>query len=1011
MLKSALAQAATRLPEPAHGARARRAREDWCASVANLDDRPTRELAAALLADSETLELLDFVFAGSPHLSAIIEREPAFMIHLLAAGPVPLRERVMADVRSATDAAPAGNDPSAALRIAKRRIALLTAIADITGFWSLEQVTGTLSDFAAGALGAACAYLLGIAARNGAFTLPDPADPQRDSGLIVLAMGKLGAGELNYSSDIDLIVFYDPEKIVTRDADALQHHFVRLTRGLVRIMAERTADGYVFRTDLRLRPDPGSTPPAMSVLAAETYYETLGQNWERAALIKARPIAGDIAAGRAFLDRLRPYIWRKNLDFAAIQDIHSIKRQINAHRGGGAIAVLGHNIKLGRGGIREIEFFAQTQQLIWGGRLPKLRANATIAALDALAETGKIGGDVARELTAAYRFLRSVEHRLQMINDEQTHTLPDDVAGLTELAVFLGYRDAASFETDLLGHLRRVESHYAKLFEDAPTLSMDDAGGGNLVFTGGEPDPETLQTLERLGFTQTTMVDGAVRGWHHGRCRAMRSTRARELLTELMPILLKSLADAPDPDGAFLAFDKFLSGLPAGIQLFSMFHAYPDLLRLVAEICGSAPRLAELLGRRPSLLESVLTADFFARPPGVEELRGELGAMLSQARDREDVLDLSRRWANDRRFQVGVQSLRGLLDTDEAAIAWSNIAEAALGGLYPLIEAEFADQHGRIAGCGMAIVAMGKLGGREMTATSDLDLIFVYATPDDDALSDGKRPLAASQYFARLSQRLINGLTAPTAEGQLFEVDMRLRPSGKAGPIAVSLASFERYQREQAWTWEQMALTRARVVAGPPALTGAIEAIIHDVLTRERDPHALVADIADMRQRLANEHGTPSRWDVKHMPGGIVDIEFIAQYLQLRHAHAVPAILSQNTLTVLQRARTAGLLDETSAGELISALKLWQAVQARLRLCLPGQAIGHDSEERSAVLRQVLGGLNGLEYDALVHTIEQQAHATRRHFLRLIGLPATTLPKGERVDQGINDQNNKDPAP
>ena len=630
-------------------------------------------------------------------------------------------------------------------------------------------------------------------------------------------------------------------------------------------------------------------------------------------------MAGDREAGRSFLRWLVPFIWRKHLDFAAIQDIHSIKRQINAHRGGGRIALAGHNIKLGRGGIREIEFFAQTQQLIWGGRIPSVRASGTIDALAALARAGKIGAEVAAELTHDYRLLRRVEHRLQMIDDAQTHTLPEDPAKLAALATFLGYPGVTEFRG-------RAVDDAAPGGEPLRRAVRGRAGAGAARRHRRQPGVHRRRRRSRhagapwsgWASAMCRLVDAAVRGWHHGRCRAMRSTRARELLTELMPHLLKALAEKPDPDAAFLAFDRFLNGLPAGVQLFSMFYANPPLLGLVTDILGVAPALADHLARRPSVLESVLSApDFFQPPPTLDELVDELRRVMDQARYAEDLLDLSRRWANDRRFQVGVQSLKGLIDTAQATAAWTRVADAALICLLPHVEAEFALAHGRIPGCGMAIVGMGKLGGREMTSTSDLDLIFVYATPDEaTTVSDGARPLPAPQYFARLSQRLINAITAPTAEGRLYEVDMRLRPSGKAGPIAVSATTFARYQREEAWVWEQMALTRARVVAGPADLAAEIEAAIRSVLTRPRDPAALVVEVADMRARLAEELQTQSIWDAKHVRGGLVDIEFIAQYLQLRHAHAVPEVLSPNTREALSRLRAAGVLAPDAADDL-----------------------------------------------------------------------------------------------
>jgi [glutamine synthetase] adenylyltransferase / [glutamine synthetase]-adenylyl-L-tyrosine phosphorylase len=978
-------------PAAADPDQARRGIERWRAAIDREADPQLRQLADRLQADESAMLLLSAVFGNSPFLTLMAELDPAFFTGLLQDGPEAALRGIMAQLAAARRDALEGRTPAAALRTAKRWVSLATALADIAGIWTLEQVTGALSDFADAALDTALTFLLSEAAGRGAITPSGGYSAEDRSGLIVLGMGKLGARELNYSSDIDLIVLYDPERFRTPNPDERARAAMRLTRGLVRLMADRTAGGYVFRTDLRLRPDPGATPIAVSVLAAEDYYETLGQNWERAALIKARPVAGDREAGHSFLRWLVPFIWRKNLDFAAIQDIHSIKRQINAHRGGGRITLAGHNIKLGGGGIREIEFFAQTQQLIWGGRIPSVRSSGTIDALAALARAGKIGAAVAVELTQAYRYLRRIEHRLQMIDDAQTHTLPEDPAKLAALATFLGYPSLADFRGELLATLRRVESHYAELFEDAPVLALPGHIGGNLVFTGADADPDTLATLERLGFTNPTTVDAAVRGWHHGRCRAMRSTRARELLTELMPHLLKALAEKPDPDAAFIAFDRFLNGLPAGVQLFSMFYANPPLLGLVTDILGVAPALADHLARRPSVLESVLSApDFFQPPPKLDDLVGELRQITDRARDAEDLLDLSRRWANDRRFQVGVHSLKGLIDTTEATAAWTRVAEASLICLLPRVETEFALSHGRIPGSRMAIVGMGKLGGREMTATSDLDLIFVYATPEEaTAVSDGPRPLSAPQYFARLSQRLINAITAPTSEGRLYEVDMRLRPSGKAGPIAVSATTFARYQREEAWVWEQMALTRARVIAGPAELAAEIEATIRSVLTRPRDPVALAVEVAEMRARMAEEHRPQSIWDAKHVRGGLVDIEFIAQYLQLRQAHTVPGVLSSNTREALSRLRAAGVLAADVADDLIDALDLWQTVQHRVRLNI-GEVIGAlEGDDAPKPLRLAVQGIAGLDFEKLVNKMHSVAERVHEHFRRIVEEPAT----------------------
>ncbi|MCH8197302.1 MAG: bifunctional [glutamine synthetase] adenylyltransferase/[glutamine synthetase]-adenylyl-L-tyrosine phosphorylase, partial [Proteobacteria bacterium] len=791
----------TSLPKASDGERAVLGVERWRQASVSADQPGLAEFAEELADDAGGRALLEAVFGNSPYLTQAILLDPGFFRRLLGDGPDATFRALgqgLADETSpaglrhaeaaAAPAAQAGQGGGetvrimAALRAAKSRAALLIALADITGVWSLEQVTEALSAFAGQTLSIVTAHLLRQCAASGEIRIEHPDDPERGSGFIVLGLGKLGAGELNYSSDVDLIVLYDHEKAPYTGSQSPQQCFVRLARELVRMMEERTGEGYVFRTDLRLRPDPGATPLAISTLAAETYYESMGQNWERAAMIKARPVAGDLPAGEEFLGHLRPFLWRKSLDFAAIQDIHSIKRQINAHRGGQRIDAPGYNIKLGRGGIREIEFFAQTQQLIWGGREASLRGKRTTEVLEALRQAGRIAPRAAAELTASYRFLRNVEHRLQMIEDRQTHTLPADHRRFEALAVFLGYTDAGTFTDALVENIGRVEEHYAALFEEAPSLG----GPGNLVFTGTEDDPDTLETLAKMGFTDGSAVSAAIRGWHHGRYRATRSARARELLTELMPALLDALGKTANPDAAFMNFDAFLKGQSAGVQLLALLNANPGLLDLLAEITGSAPRLAAYLTANPSLLDGVLSAGFFEVPPGGEVLSGYLASALEQARDFEDVLEISRRWTNDRKFQVGVQIMRNNLDADGAGRALADVAETVLARLFAIVREEFAGPHGLLGDGAMAVVGLGKLGGRELTENSDLDLLFVYDNPQGLDHSDGQRPLAVSQYFARLSQRLISALSALTSEGKLYEVDMRLRPAGNAGPIASS---------------------------------------------------------------------------------------------------------------------------------------------------------------------------------------------------------------------------------
>ena len=894
--------------------------------------------------------LLEGAFGNSAYLSRLALREPATLAAYFEQGPQAIADAATA---SALAAGTAGDEAAAMvqLRVAKRHAALAIALADIAGVWDLGAVTGALSRFADAAVQGALRFLLRQAAHLNAMDQDDGAVLEAGTGLTVLAMGKYGARELNYSSDIDLVAFYDAEKFPFHKRGDNRAAAVDLVRGLVKLIAETTADGYVFRTDLRLRPDAGMTQVAISLDAALAYYEAQGQNWERAAMIKARPCAGDPDTGAAFLRGIAPFVWRRNLDFAAIEDIHSIKRQIHAHGGHGEIAVDGHNIKLGRGGIREIEFFAQTQQLILGGRNPALRTSSTLGALAALAGHGIISRATETDLAVAYRDLRTLEHRLQMIEDQQTHTVPGSADGVAHIACFMGYEGAAAFRVALRGTLETVQGHYAHLFEREDELT--DAHG-NLVFTGVEDDPETLETLRAMGFTDPAHVSSAIRAWHHGRIRAMRSARARELLTKLMPAILKALAGAADPAVAFAQFDRFLSVLPSGVQLFSLFLARPEFLDLLARIVGSAPRLADHLAREPATLDALLDTDFLHTLPSRAALDAGLARRLTGSY--EDMLDAARRFAREENFRVGVQIVEGAARADQAGPALAAIAETVIAGLLPKVEDALAESAGRIPGAAFAVIAMGKLGGREMTASSDLDLVFVYDVPDGVEASDGAKPLSPTLYFARLAQRLIAALTAHTAAGGLYEVDMRLRPTGNKGPAAVSLKSFADYHATESWTWEHMALTRARLVAGPAPLRVRIEQEIHRRLTAGTDAAKIVADARDMREKVAAQYPGRNRWDLKYARGGLIDIEFIAQTLQLVHGPGRAGILDTNTIAALEKIEAGGCLDGHAAQSLIAAARLEQALTQILRIALNETL---KAEEATAGLKDLLVGAGG----------------------------------------------------
>jgi len=893
---------------------------------------PELAVPAGLLEQNAISDLLAGVFSGSPYLSSLIVRDFPRLQRILTRVPEVYFEELKRQLDYDLGQAASRQEVMRSLRVFKNEVALLTALSDLAGVWDVMKVTAVMTATGDAVINGVLDYLFRQAAQAGQWLGKGAEGAVAPLGYIALAMGKYGAGELNYSSDIDLIVFYDLERIQLAPGVEPQPFFVRLTRDLVQLLEERTGDGYVFRTDLRLRPDPGATQMALSTEAALIYYESFGQNWERAALIKARACAGDLEAGRQLLQDLEPFVWRKYLDYAAIADIHAMKRQIHAHRGFGGIAVAGHNIKLGRGGIREIEFFAQTQQLIAGGRQDDLRARQTIDSLMRLGQRGWMKEVVGSELTEAYLFLRRIEHRLQMIADEQTHEVPEDPTRLESFARFCGYADVETLSGELVSRLETVQRHYAALFEDSPELT---AGGVNMVFTGQQDDPDTVAALKDMGYSRPSDVLAMVRGWHHGRYRAVRSARARERLTEVQPLLICALADTTDPDRALVGFDRFLSELPTGVQLFALLRANPAMLRLIANIMGTAPRLASILARRRRLLDAVLDPGTLGMLPTADELDRLIIAEIGKGEhDMQYVLDRARVVGSEQQFLIGIRVLSSAIKANQAGGAYALLAERLINALKTETERELARTHGRIRDGAAAVIAMGKLGGHEMTAASDLDLILIYDFAQGATQSDGERPLAPTQYYTRLTQRLISALSSATAEGTLYEVDMRLRPSGQKGPVATQLTSFIDYQANEAWTWEHLALTRARVISGPPELKTRVESAIREVLLRPHDAVKVAANVRDMRERIVKEKGTENIWDLKQVRGGLVDLEFIAQHLQLISAARHPSVLDQNTVEAYRKLRDAGVLSPAHAEILIPATRLLHDLTQVERLCL-----------------------------------------------------------------------------
>ena len=894
-----------------------------------------REVSETCGLSGAAAELVAGAAGCSPFLAGLAVREAEWLAGAVSAAP----RDALAGALSLVEAGGSRTEVMRDLRVAKRRVGLLTALCDLGGIWDLEEVTGALSRLADGAVQAALDHLTAEAVARGRL----PETEARNGGLFVLAMGKLGADELNYSSDIDLIALFDESLYPGEEYPEVRKGFIRVVQQAAKMLSDVTEDGYVFRTDLRLRPDPSVTPVVIGVGAAERYYESQGRTWERAAMIKARVCAGDAGAGARFLNDIAPFIWRRHLDFAAIEDAHNMRLRIREHKGvGGPIVLPGHDVKLGRGGIREIEFFTQTRQLICGGRDPSLRLTRTKPALGALAEGGWITAEVAEEFSAAYTAHRSLEHRIQMLEDAQTHRYPAGEDARRRVAGLFGDRDLSAFEGPVLARFRDVDAAVERFFVHETGHEAAE-GSAWADFPGGEE------------------AEALVDGWQS--LPALRSDRSRAIFSRLSEGLARRLREAARPEVALRQFDSFLKGLPAGVQVLSLFEANPQILDLLVETCATAPRLAEYLGRNSQVLDAVLTPDFFQPMADEDSLLEELDAVLAAAADYEGVLDGARVWTREHTFRVGVQLLRGLCSPAEAGEAYSAVAGAALRALLPRVVAGFEVRHGVLPGGALAVMGMGKFGSREMTARSDLDLIVIYDAPQG-AQSDGGKPLPVSTYYARLTQALINALTAPTSQGVLYPVDMRLRPSGRQGPVATSLASFATYQAEEAWTWEHLAMTRSRVVAGDPELGARVEAARDAALARPRDRAAVLADVREMRARLGAARGAEAAdpWEIKQGPGRMLDIEMALQAGRLLH----PGVAVASPLGAIPGLVEAGYLSAEDGAALEDGLRRLQAVQHMTRLALDeGFSPERGGPGLAAALARVAGAadLDALEGD------------------------------------------------
>ncbi len=861
--------------------------------------------------------------AHSPFLTAQIERFEE-VTRLLEQG----------SLAGALDTARAVSGITAAARLHRRRsaMALALGIADLAGDLSLEQVVGELSDLADTSLEEALAD---------AFCERTP--DQEPRGFAMLALGKHGSRELNYSSDLDLIFLFDPATLPRRPREEPGQAAIRIGQRVAELMQKRDADGYAFRIDLRLRPSPEVTPIVLPVDAAISYYESSALPWERAAFIRARAVAGDMALGSYFLDAIRPFVWRRSLGFNTVEEMQAMTRRIRDHYAAGQGFGAGYDLKRGLGGIREVEFFAQIHQLIHGGRDPALRAPATLDALAALGSAGLVPRDDARALADAYRLLRTIEHRLQMVDDRQTHSLPPEGPDLDNVAHLHGLGDGAALLSLVRPHVERVAALYGDLGGTAePSLPHD---------------PDALEAcLAAAGFDDPAAARARIEGWRSGTARSLRTVAAREAFEAMLPGLVKAFGSSPVPAEPMNRFDDLVNGLPGGVNFYRLLQARPGLADIVANLLSHAPALADELGRRPDLLDGLIDASAFAPAPSVPDLVSQFSAHGS-APDYQDKLDFARWRVNERRFALGAQLISARSDPLAVAAGYARVAEAAIQVLTDATIEEFARRHGRVPGTEFLILGLGRLGGEALTHASDMDLIYLF-TGTYEAESDGDKPLRANDYYNRLAQRVTGALSVATAAGPLYAVDTRLRPSGVQGLLAVSLDSFARYQRESAWTWEHMALTRARPVFGSHAARSAAEQVIRSVLEGQDDP--VEADAVRMRRDMATHKPPSGPFDVKLGEGGLVDLEFAVHTLQLRHKTALQPQLGRALDMLIAR----GL----APPELMLAHDLLTRILVTLRLVCP--RIAEPSPSTQPLVAELCGFEN---WDALL-----AAHRTAR---------------------------------
>ncbi len=937
-LHALFARAAAALPEALQA----RARDQWKEFQPGFTPRlGQKNLEQLMMA-------LPQVFATSEFVARACIQHPTLLTELMESGdlgrayaPEELARRVHKACEQALD----GATLKSALRRLRRREMVRIAWRDLAGWADLAEVLTTLTALADACINSALTRLWAWGVEDYGTPLSPTSTPVY---LAVLGMGKLGGGELNFSSDIDLIFAYSDDGEVRGRRGELSHHefFTRIGRRLMGVLSDATEDGFAFRVDMRLRPNGDSGPLALSFDAMEQYYQIHGRAWERYAFIKARAVTPEAARGHELLARLRPFVYRKYIDFGAVEAIRGLKVAIERElqRKG-----MEHHIKLGPGGIREIEFIGQALQLIRGGREPALQVRAIQQVLAALGDNGDLTSQAVAELQAAYVFLRRAENRLQMYADRQTHSLPTEAYEQLALAVAMGFGDWESFYLALRRHMSKVHAHFEQVFV-APQGEAAVAGDTGLAAVWfATLDEATLhQRLVAAGYQHPQATEILLQDLRHGGAYSALSAQGRERLDRLMPLLLGAAGLTTDSQTTLIRLITLIEAILRRSVYLALLVENPLALSQLVKLCAASAWIATWIGQHPVLLDELIDPASLYAPLAKDALQAELRSRLAHlpVDDLEAQMETLREFRHGHVLRVAATDIRGGTSPGEPGLTpeqtgahLGHIAEVVVEQALTLATHSMVVKHG-YPSCGQsvaefAVIAYGKLGSLELGYTSDLDMIFLHDPGADVGMTNGLRPVSNDVFFARLGQRLIHILTTRTPAGILYAVDMRLRPSGQSGPLVTNLPAFMEYQREHAWTWEHQALVRARAIAGGSAICQGFEQARRELLCLARDKDKLMDDVVAMRTRMraAQPPHDPARFDLKHDPGGMIDIEFMVQYCVLWRAHQHPDLTRQRgTISILEALAGAGLLDAGIAQILIDAYRRYLSLEHRFKL-------------------------------------------------------------------------------